>query len=141
MSKNNKPKHFLILKIIGAILILLAIAGFVLTFNNFDNFENNYCMIGSFMTIFGLMLGIPCLAKGFSPEITKMNTKSAKYIQQETKDDVKDIINTTTEITKDAITKTTSAIKKGLQDVKFCKHCGAQIDADSKFCSVCGKEL
>lgn len=33
-------------------------------------------------------------------------------------------------------------IKKGFMAVEksFCKHCGAEIDKDSKFCKTCGKE-
>ena len=86
------------------------------------------------------MISTPFFFLGFRPEITKMATKSAKYIQDENKEDLKDIVDTTADIAGDAITKTTKAIKKGLKDTKFCKHCGAEIDADSKFCSSCGKE-
>mgnify|MGYP003311132935 CR=1 FL=1 len=34
-------------------------------------------------------------------------------------------------------------IKEGLSDDEkvYCKHCGAQIDADSNFCNKCGKQL
>jgi predicted amidophosphoribosyltransferase len=39
----------------------------------------------------------------------------------------------------EAITKTTQAVNKGLDQTKFCKHCGAEIDEDSAFCSKCGK--
>ena len=33
-------------------------------------------------------------------------------------------------------------VKEGVADgeTMFCKHCGALIDADSKFCNKCGKE-
>ena len=35
----------------------------------------------------------------------------------------------------------TIAIKEGLSGKKsYCKHCGTQIDKDSKFCKECGKE-
>ncbi len=45
------------------------------------------------------------------------------------------------DISKDAITKTTRAIKAGLTDeVIYCKHCGTEIDADSSFCKKCGKQ-
>ena len=37
--------------------------------------------------------------------------------------------------------KTANAIANGVQKTMFCKHCGARIDADSTFCSRCGKEL
>ena len=137
---NNKPKHFIIFKIIGLIGIILAIIGFVLTFVGFGDFESNNFMIGGFLTTFGLLIGIPCLIIGFRPEITKMSVKSAKYIQQENKEDFKDIASNTAEIASEAITKTTTAIKNGLDDKIFCKYCGEKIDSDSKFCNKCGKE-
>lgn len=137
---NNKPKHFIIFKIIGLIGIILAIIGFVLTFVGFGDFESNNFMIGGFLTTFGLFVGIPCLIIGFRPEITKMSAKSAKYIQQENKEEFRDIASNTAEIASEAITKTTTAIKKGLDDKIFCKYCGEKIDSDSKFCNKCGKE-
>ena len=137
---KNKPKHFIIFKIIGLIGIILAIIGFVLTFVGFGDFESNNFMIGGFLTAFGLFIGISCLIIGFRPEITKMSAKSAKYIQQENKEDFRDIASNTAEMASEAITKTTTAIKKGLDDKIFCKYCGEKIDSDSKFCNKCGKE-
>ena len=45
--------------------------------------------------------------------------------------------------TADGLETTVRAIKKGITEEEsiFCKHCGAKIDKDSKFCSECGKEL
>lgn len=140
MNNNNKPKHFIIFKIVGFAGIILAIIGFVLIFTGFGDFESNNFMIGGFMATFGLFIGISCLMIGFRPEIAKMSTKSAKYIQQENKEDFRDIANSAADIASEAITKTTTAIKKGLEDKIFCKHCGEKIDSDSKFCSKCGKE-
>lgn len=139
--ENKKPKHFLVFKIIGFFGIGLAIAGFILTFTGFGNFENNNFMIGGFMATFGLFIGIVCLMFGFRPEITKMSTKSAKYIQEANKENLTDIANISADIYDEAIAHTAKAIKKGVEEEKiYCKHCGAKIDADSKFCNKCGKE-
>ena len=97
-------------------------------------------MIGGLLVSFGFMIAFVGLALGFRPEIAKLKTKTAKYIQEENKDDLTDIASNTADITSDAITKTTKAIKKGINDTMFCKHCGSEIDADSKFCKKCGKE-
>ena len=140
MSNNNKPKYFIIFKIVGFIGIILAIIGFILACKGFGDFESNNFMIGGLMATFGLFMGVSCLVIGFRPEITKMSTKSIKYIQQENKEDLKDIINTTAEIASEAVTTTATAIKQGIEDTIFCKHCGAKIDFDSKFCNKCGKE-
>ena len=140
MSNNNKPKCFIIFKIVGFIGIILAIAGFVLTFVGFGEFESNNFMIGGLMATFGLFIGVSGWVIGFRPEITKASTQSIKYIQQENKEDLKDIASTAAEIASEAITKTATAIKTGLDDKMFCKHCGEKIDSDSKFCNKCGKE-
>jgi hypothetical protein len=77
------------------------------------------------------------LRGGFSLTNLKQN-----YMQTFTinKEDLKDIASTAVEITSEAITKTATAIKTGLDDKMFCKHCGEKIDSDSKFCNKCGKE-
>ena len=137
---NNKPKYFIVFKIIGFIGIILAIIGFVLTFVGFGDFESNNFMIGGFMSTFGLFVGVSGLMIGFRPEITKMSIKSVKYIQQENKEDFKDIAGNAADIASEAIVKTATAIKTGLDDKIFCKHCGEKIDSDSKFCNKCGKE-
>lgn len=149
MDKNNKPKHFLVLKIIGATLIILGVillvCGFLTKVPKMGDEGWFEADTRKMMKIAGgvvcCMFSVPFFFLGFRPEITKMATKSTKYIQQETKEDLKDIVDTTADIAGGAITKTTRAIKEGLEDEKmFCKHCGAKIDADSKFCNKCGKE-
>ena len=139
-NKNNKPTHFLILKILGFVFIAVGIVGIVLSITGFSDFESNNYMIGGLLTCFGLFGGVVCLVSGFRPEIMKITTKSAKYIQQENKEDLTDIANTSADIASGALTKTAKAIKEGIKDNMFCKHCGAEIDKDSKFCKSCGKE-
>lgn len=141
MSNNNKPKHFLVLKIVGFLGLAVAITGIIFLIIGFGDFETEFFMIGGFMMAFGLMATFPCLIIGFSPEISKLSTKTTKYIQQQNKEDLTDIANTSAEITEGAISKSAKAVKNGLKDTMFCKHCGAEIDSDSKFCKSCGKEL
>lgn len=140
MKNNNKPKHFKVLKIVGFIGIILAIIGLILTIVGFMDFQISNFIIGGFMSTFGLFVGISCLIMGYRPEIAKMSAKSTKYIQQENKEDFSDIASNTADIASEAITKTTTAIKKGLDDKIFCKNCGEKIDSDSKFCNKCGKK-
>lgn len=142
----SKLKHLIFFKIMGVIGIIVAIIGFVLIFIGFGDFQSNNFMIGGIMTAFGLFIGITCLMIGFRPAISKMAIKTAKHIQEENKQDLTDITTTRAEISSDAIKTITKSIKDGLSDnennntTKYCKECGAQIDADSKFCSYCGKE-
>jgi hypothetical protein len=138
---SNKPKHFLIFKILGFLGIGAAIAGLVLIITGFGDFESNNFMIGSILMPLALVLAISLLVAGFRPEIAKMSIESKKYIQQQNQQSLTDIADTNAEIYDDAITHTAGAIKKGLtEDKMYCKYCGAMIDSDSKFCSKCGKE-
>ena len=109
---NNKPKHFLVFKIIGFIGITIAIIGFVLTFVGFGDFESNKFMIGGLMVTLGSFIGISCLMIGFRPEIAKMSAKSAKYIQQENKEDFKDIASNAADIASEAIAKKHLQLRK-----------------------------
>lgn len=81
----------------------------------------------------------------FSPKlrgkIMSNQIKATKYMVDESKNDIKDITTNMANATKESVTITTRAIKKGLtQDTMYCKHCGSEIDIDSKFCKKCGKE-
>ncbi len=138
MSKNEKPKLFFWLKLIGALLliigIILVILGTAVSGNSIPNLS--LMMPGLVCIVFS----IPVLFASFIPNINKTAIKTVKYLQQNNKEDLKDIVDTTADISGDAITKTAKAIKKSIKDTKYCKECGEEIDKDSKFCSHCGKE-
>ena len=82
----------------------------------------------------------------FSPRLRgKMMSKqikAAKYMMDESKEDLRDISTNMADVTKDGIETTVRAIKKGITEDEdiHCKHCGSKIDNDSKFCKNCGKE-
>lgn len=69
--------------------------------------------------------------------------KSTKYMVDESKDDIKSISTNIAEAQSEGTEITARAIKKGFAEEEsiFCKHCGAKIDKDSKFCNKCGKEI
>ena len=138
---NKKPSYFSIFKILGCVGAIAVVVGIVLVISGFGDFESNNFMIGGFMVCGGVMLAGVGLAIGFVPEIAKARTKIVRYIQEENKDDLSAIASNGAEIMSDAITMTASAISDGMKKSMFCKHCGAKIDADSKFCSNCGGEL
>lgn len=67
--------------------------------------------------------------------------KASKYMMDESKEDLKSISDSMAYATKDGIKTTARAIKEGLaEETIYCKHCGSEIDNDSKFCKKCGKE-
>lgn len=139
-EKNKKPKVFFILKVLGFIFVPIGIAGAVLSFSNFGNFNNDYFMIGGIIATLGFFIGLSCLIIGFSLDMKRLSIKTAKYITDTNKEDVRDIVNTAVDIGGEAVTKTIKAVKSGLKDSKYCKYCGAEIDNDSAFCKECGKE-
>lgn len=140
MDKNNKPKHFLIFKILGILGAMSFIASMVLMVIGFGNFENKIFIIAMIMMPFSIMLSVLGISVGFGPEIAKMSTKTAKYIQQENKETLTEIASERADIASDAITKTVQAATKGIKDTIFCKYCGAEITKDSTFCNKCGKK-
>ena len=137
----KKPIYFLILKIVGFCAAVGAIVGVILAISGFGDFESNKFMIGGIVATTCIFLTVPCLIFGFTPEITKAQAKAGKYVLDKNKEDLKDIASMHADIQSEAIKKTAEAVKEGISEKKiFCKHCGASIDADSKFCSKCGKE-
>lgn len=68
--------------------------------------------------------------------------KTQQKMLHENEDALKDIATRNAKINKEGIEITAKAIKDGLSDATiYCKHCGALIDEDSKFCKECGKKL
>ena len=130
-NKNKLPIIFLIFKILGLGLIVGGIVVLIVKKNEFG---------GGMFPAFPMMgFGLVITVWGFIPNISKMAIKTNRYLQEENKQDLTDIANTSADISSEAITKTTRAVKEGLKETMYCKHCGSQIDIDSKFCKVCGK--
>ena len=146
-NKTKEPKHLVVLRVLGFILLIIGIFLIVLGFGvirESRSFGGSRPTPAIFVPgIFAAFFSIPCLIIGFSAKISKMQMDTAKYIQEKNKETMTDIASNTAEITSDGIIKVTRAVKKGLgdqADTKFCKHCGVKIDMDSKFCKKCGKE-
>lgn len=137
MSEEKEPKHLSTLRIIGfsllAIGIMLMIFGLAAR-----GTSTHYALFvpGMFASLFGCSL----IFTGYSAKIAKMKIASEKYIKRSSKEDLKDIADTTASVASDAVTTTVKAVKRGLKDTKFCSECGTEIEADSKFCKNCGKE-
>lgn len=138
---KNKPILFLIFKILGFVGIVIFVIGIINLVNGFGNFEDNSYVIGMFMMPFGLFLGSTGIVVGFRPEITKHTIKTAKYLQEENKEELKKIMSTVAEINSEAVTATAQAAKEGLKEMMHCKYCGQKIDVDSQFCKHCGQKL
>lgn len=147
-KETKKPLIFLILKIIGFALLAAGICLFIYSstikvpeMGHPDWFDKE-TLKGDL--IFGAiaicMISVFILIASFMPAFSKVSVKTARYIQDENKEDLKAMATTQAEISEEAIAKSAKAIKRGFQDSKFCKYCGQEIDSDSVFCSKCGKE-
>ena len=141
-NENKLPKMFLYLKIFGFIALFGGIVSLILAFILTQDFggmiEPNFALLA--IGGFAIVGGIAMLGFGFSPNVAKAKVKATRYVQQETKSDLKTMADTTADVTHEAVKNTVSAIKEGIKDSVYCKHCGKQIDADAKFCKHCGKE-
>ncbi len=141
---NNKPIKFLILKLLAGVFLCVGIVGIVLSVKGFGDFESNNFMLGGFMACFGIFAGFTCGAIGFMPEMSRFSVKLTKQVLDENKADMKDIADTQAEIHGDAVRTVATAVKEGLesepsaQQTVYCKHCGQEIAADSRFCKFCG---
>ena len=90
-----------------------------------------------FRVILAIILSPKLRGKFMSSQI-----KAMKNATEESKDDIEKMSTTMANATKDATEIKARAIKRGLTEDEdiYCKHCGAKIDSDSKFCKSCGKE-
>lgn len=73
----------------------------------------------------------------------EIGVKTAKGVIDENEDDIRHVVSKSADMSKDAITTATRAIKKGFTEEEsdvYCKHCGASIDSDSAFCKACGRK-
>ena len=72
----------------------------------------------------------------------EIGVKTSKGVLDENEDDIRHVVTKTADVSKEAITITTRAIREGFteENTVYCKHCGANIDADSTFCKKCGKK-
>lgn len=78
----------------------------------------------------------------FRAKIMSRQIKATKYMMDESKEDLRSISNDMANATSGGVETTTRAIKRGITEEArtYCKHCGYQIDSDSRFCKHCGKE-
>lgn len=67
--------------------------------------------------------------------------KAAKYMMDESEEDLRQLATKSANIAKDGVKITSGAVKDGFSSWdNYCKHCGATIDADSLYCKKCGRK-
>ena len=101
------------------------------------------CLVIGFISM-GISLML--LMTGFIPNFSNYTIKSTQYIQDINKEELEEMMSTRAEITKEGASVLFDAFNESANKAKeqrkkvYCKHCGQQIDEDSRFCKFCGKE-
>lgn len=96
-----------------------------------------FLIICTFIYVFVMIISPKARGKIMSRQI-----KATKYMVDESKDDIESISTNMANATKKGIMTTASAMASGFKNNEnmYCKHCGSQIDTDSKYCKHCGKK-
>ncbi len=154
---KDKFTRFLVLKIIGCVGIAIAVAGIVIYIVNLGNeFSTGLFIAGLLMMILGILSGVPCLFFGFLPRLLEARVATMQRLQQQNIHIIKELSAAAAQASADmqaASSAPNDSAKAPAQEAStenefknesnkmYCKHCGIQIDSDSKFCKACGKEL
>ena len=152
-QKNNKKVKIAgtIIMVIGICLVIAAIATLISSskmdiphMSDPNWFEDSTAQMDREMTgIFMLMFGIFITVAGFNVRFIIGNKRSIMaYQTQQAMPIVKEGFEKMSPTLETAAKEIAKGVKEGMADgeTMFCKHCGTKIDADSKFCSECGKE-
>lgn len=136
----KRPKFYRTLKILAIAFFAIAITLVVIgcTVARIDGLIPNFALLAPGIILIAVSAVLAMI--GFSPDLNKLAINMRRTAQMENKDTIQDIANTNAEIATKPITDTVKAVKNGLKDTKYCKHCGAEIDSDSTFCKYCGKQ-
>ncbi|MCI8588494.1 MAG: hypothetical protein HFG40_02460 [Bacilli bacterium] len=101
-----------------------------------------FVVVPIFIVVVFILVVAQIISPKFRGKMMSRQVKAAKYMMEESKEDIRSISTDMAYATKDGIETTTRAIKKGLTENEgiYCKHCGSLIDADSLYCKDCGKK-
>ena len=138
LTMKNKITRFLVLKIIGALCLAVFAAGTVMYIVSISTYEfgSGLFIAGLIMMVLGLMSGVPCLFVGFLPRLLQARVNTMQMMQQQNIKIIKELSAASAQVSAN-----TQATQQGSCEKMYCKHCGVQIDIDSRFCKSCGKEL
>lgn len=147
---ENKSIRFLALKIIGSVAIAIEIAGIIMLIVNLFGDSSTGLLVASLIMIaFGILCGVPCLFIGFWPQFLALKNVAMQQIQDHDMYMMNELSAASAQASASTSSSSNDYNKKTTQKTSsenigkkiYCKHCGAEIDDDSKFCAVCSKEL
>ncbi len=133
---SQKPKVKKTLKTLALVGVALIIIGIVLIVMS----TTTAMSIIGFVLIY---LGTVAILGGFIPKIERFKMQVREHIQEENKGTLTSIANTSADINSEAAGKVAKSMHNEIskQPAKFCKHCGAPVEPNQKFCSNCGNAL
>jgi len=113
-----------------------------LVMDNFDSIFNvMFTIVPIFIGVVFIFIILMSVSPKFRGKMMSRQVKATKHMVDYSKEDLKDISDGMAYASHDGIRSTARAIKEGFEENPvYCKHCGAEIDSDSKFCNKCGKE-
>lgn len=160
-NTNNNSSRFLVLKIIGCVGIAIAVTGIIIYICNLaGEFSTGLFITGLLMMILGILSGVPCLFFGFLPRLLAARISAMQQLQQQNINVFKELSAAAAQAAANAQAAAQAAEAPAMEireesvaqesseeqaqttanTKMYCKHCGVQIDSDSKFCKSCGKE-
>lgn len=100
-----------------------------------------FVLIAVFIFLSFIFVFASILSPKFRGKLMSRQVKASKYMMDESKEDIKSIVDDMVYASEDGIAKTTNAVKKGLtEDLMYCKKCGSLITSDSLYCKNCGSK-
>lgn len=143
-EKYQKTKKMLIT--IGCISIAVAIILLIICLNievpgkleeGWYEAETRKSAFGMLSFVFGIIIPLAMFGTAYGRNISAFNAQQTIPVTQETIEKMAPSIGKVG----GAIAKEVGdTIKESNENQIYCKHCGSQIDEDSKFCKKCGKE-
>lgn len=110
--------------------------------NNISQITNlMFSIVPIFIAAVFIFVILSIVSPKFRGKIMSHQIKATKHMMEYAKDDIKEISDELEYATHDSVRKQARAFSEGFNSSQiYCKHCGASIDSDSRFCNKCGKE-
>jgi len=104
-------------------------------------FDIIFTIVPIFIGVIFVFVILSIVSPKFRGKMMSHQVKSLKHMMDYSQEDLRDISDNMEYATHNSVRNKARAFKEGFGEYQiYCKHCGARIDSDSKFCKSCGKE-
>ena len=110
--------------------------------NNVSQIVNiMFTVVPIFIAVVFIFEILSIVSPKFRGKMMSRQLKSAKHMVEYAKDDIEEIADELEYATHNSVRNRARAFSGGFSGTQmYCKHCGASITGDSRFCNKCGKE-